>query len=106
MSHRNLNNVLSLVAVALISSAIASPALANAGHHNVTGSTYVGTATVADSETSPTCYTEPSGFHTSIHWDNVCRGAQAAERMKSVNTETLKPKFVEPSGFHQNIRFN
>ena len=105
MSHRNLTTVLSLVAVALIGSTIASPASANAGHHNVSGSYYSDTGSAArDTRTNPTCYTEPSGFHSSIHWDNACHNVQKSEHISSDNVEIANPSFVEPSGFHHNVR--
>ena len=104
MSHRNLTTVLSLVAVALIGSAIASPALANAAHYNVSDSHYSDAGMVSDSGKAPSCYTEPSGFHNSIHWDNACRNGQKTDRMKAESVETAKSNLAEPSGFHHNVR--
>lgn len=77
MSHRGLTSVLSLVAVALIGSAIASPASASAGHYNVSDPIYSDPGTVvADAGEAPTWFTEPSGFHTNIRWDSACRYPQ------------------------------
>lgn len=104
MSHRNLTNVLSLVVVALLGSAIASPAFANAAHYNVSDPRYSDAGSVSDSGKTPSCYTEPSGFHNSIHWDNACHNAQKTERMKPESVDSVKSTFVEPSGFHHNVR--
>lgn len=105
MSNRNLTNVLSLVAVALIGTAITSPASANAGHYNVTGSYYFDTGSAArGSGSAPTCYTEPTGFHKNIRWDDNCRNSQKPSRTTADEARDSKSTFVEPNGFHYNVR--
>lgn len=105
MSNRNSTNLLALVAVTLIGSAIASTASANAAHYNVSDPRYSDAGSVvADSGKSPTCYTEPSGFHNSIHWDNACGNTKRVEHSPHNTSENTASSYVEPSGFHHNVR--
>lgn len=108
MSKRTLKTTLAIAFIALTSTAIASPALANAGHNNIAGPSVTDAGTVSPQASNGVrpCYTEPSGFHNSIHWDNACSVARKTERTMGDRVESAQPKFVEPDGFHKNIRFN
>lgn len=72
---RNINKLPLAALLIMIGIASASSASANAGHHNVAGPDVRDAGTVRNAPTSNTgtCYTEPTGFHTNIHWDGACR---------------------------------
>lgn len=103
---RNINKLPLAALLIMIGVATTSSASANAGHNNVVGPDVRDAETVrhAPSADAGTCYTEPTGFHTNIHWDSACRDAQRAERMTNGNADSAKVKFAEPSGFHYNVR--
>ena len=104
MSKSILHSILAIAIVAVTGIGLASTASANAGHHNVSSPVMSDTNTVARDSNKP-CYVEPSGFHSSIHWDSGCREGQKMERSNNERSEAALLKFVEPDGFHKNIRF-
>lgn len=106
MSIRNINTLPLAALLIMVGIASASTASANAGHNNVVGPDVrdAGMVRGAPAADAGTCFTEPTGFHSNIHWDNACHDAQKADRMSNRNTDSAKSKYVEPSGFHTNVR--
>lgn len=103
---RNINKLSLAALFIMIGIASASSASANAGHHNVAGPDLGDAGTVRNALVSDagTCYTEPTGFHTNIHWDTACRDAQRAQRQRQDHATDGSTRFEEPSGFHHSVQ--
>lgn len=86
--------------------AFATPASANAGHNNVTGpSAYDSSSMRSERKVeAETCYTEPTGFHSQIRWDEACRAAKARQRSNGEQSAVSAPsRFMAPEGFHHQV---
>lgn len=98
----------SMLTVAIIASlGFIQPAQANAGHYNVAGPSVANgsTPTTTTAGTEPSCYSEPTGFHSQIRFDDKCTQMMKQRNASQLNS-TSTQKFVEPTGFHKQIRWS
>lgn len=100
-------NTTLLAALAVIGGlAMATPAWANAGHYNVTKPSVSdggGVRAERNAEAEP-CYTEPTGAHKQIRWDDACRATKERQRSAHEHPAGSEPsKYVPPAGFHHQV---